>query len=112
VCEREGGGAYKQIVSDSIDQVVAAHADWFDIHSQAPWILIKKGRIEEYTDAVIDAINQRAARPSYSAVYNWYEPVQTISVKRTNEFSENYAIVGGPDAVRRAYGATCVPAEF
>jgi hypothetical protein len=112
-CERSGSApVFKQVVDAAIDGVVAAHPEWFDIYSQAPWILIKKGNMEDYMDAVIDAVNQTAARPAYRSVYNWYDPAQTISVKRTNEFSENYAIVGGPDAVRRAYGATCYPAEF
>ncbi|MBN2369945.1 MAG: hypothetical protein JXO72_05610 [Vicinamibacteria bacterium] len=98
---------FDDIVFAAIDQAQQAHPEWFDSETVAGWtIALRPGSFMQF---VIDKIN---AQPPHRADYGWFHPWALISVKNSNDFSEDYHLLTSFNAVRRFYGQTCRPATF
>jgi hypothetical protein len=101
------GPTMKQVVVRAIEDVRWDNPSWFSYGDPNGWIIVLKPN--DFMKAVIARIN---SWPPYKAAFHHYEPESTITIKENDELSENYAILGGPNGIRRAYGGTCYPAEF
>jgi hypothetical protein len=98
---------FEDVVFAATDQVLREHPEWFDSEIKVPWIIAIEP--ESFMQAMLDKVD---AQPSLQAARGWFHPWAVMSVKNSNEFSEDYHLLSSFNGVRKRYGQTCRPAMF
>jgi hypothetical protein len=96
---------FEDAVFLAIAEVENEAPEWFDFSGMPP-IALEPGKFQK---AVIDKIN---AQPPLQAAKGWFDSWAVVSVKDSDELSEDYHILSSSCVVRKKYGQTCRPATF
>jgi len=108
-CDSEVESAFLAEVEDSIDRLISAKPEIFDLRTPAADGGIRVLDRDAYYQGVSDILAGKGlcAAPSFGPV--------TLLVKRTNEWSEAFVILSPRESVRKGpsvFGTRCTPAEF
>jgi hypothetical protein len=107
-CSRKAGEQFEADVNAAIDRLALKHPEYFDtadVKGDGEWRVL---RPQEYLDGVVDELRlwKFCAQSDRASV---------VSVKNSNDSSEDYNILLGTDHVQRGgrvYQQTCTPAAF
>ncbi|MBN2369078.1 MAG: hypothetical protein JXO72_01180 [Vicinamibacteria bacterium] len=96
---------FEKAVLLAIDEVQNEHPEWFDFSGMPP-VVVKP---DDFQQGLIAKIN---AQPPLQAAQGWFDSWAMLSVKDSNELSEDYHIISSSYHLRKKYGQTCRPATF